>query len=93
MFLLLKMVILVKRENLIKATRSYEYIVSLFFKDKMQVPITLLLFWQFVCNLKIPLRNSVITPFKVLNISVAGCRIFWSWIETEPLNKSILLSI
>ena len=45
---------------------------------------------QFVCNLKIPLRNSVITPFKVLNISTAGCRIFWWWIETEPLNKSIL---
>ena len=48
---------------------------------------------QFVCNLKIPLRNSVITPFKVLNISTAGCRIFWWWIETEPLNKSISLSI
>ena len=136
MFMLLKMVILVKRENLIKATQSYEYIVSLIFKDKMQVLITLLLFWithssplrespyflskkymafcnirncmlkrdmefrpfylfvrQFVCNLKIPLRNSVITPFKVLNISIAGCRIFWWWIETEPLNKSILLSI
>ena len=134
MCMLLKMVILLKREN-IKAIQSYEYIVSLIFKDKMQVPITLLLFWitqgspsraspyffvqknisllvtetmlkrdmefrpfyffvrQFVCNLKIPLRNSVITPFKVLNISIAGCRIFWSWIETEPLNKSILLSI
>ena len=134
MFMLLKKVILVKRENFIKATQSYKYIVSLIFKDKMQVPITLLLFWitqghrervqifcpkkyidfsnirncmlkrdmefrpfylfvrQFVCNLKIPLRNSVITPFKVLNISIAGCRIFWWWIETEPLNKSILLS-
>ena len=44
MFMLLKMVILVKKENLIKATQSYEYIVSLIFKDKMQVPITLLLF-------------------------------------------------
>ena len=31
---------------------------------------------QFVCNLKIPLRNSVITPLKVLNISIAGCPIF-----------------
>ena len=134
MCMLLKMVILLKREN-IKAIQSYEYIVSLIFKDKMQVPITLLLFWitqgspsraspyffvqknisllvtetmlkrdmefrpfyffvrQFVCNLKIPLRNSIITPFKVLNIWIAGCRIFWSWIETEPLNKSILLSI
>ena len=135
MCMLLKMVILLQRENLIKAIQSYEYIVSLIFKYKMQVPITLLLFWitqgspsraspyffvqknisllvietmlkrdmefrpfyffvrQFVCNLKIPLRNSVITPFKVLNISIAGCRIFCSWIEAEPLNKSILLSI
>ena len=39
---------------------------------------------QFICNLKIPLRNLVITPFKVLNISIASCRIFWWWIETEP---------
>ena len=135
MLMLRKMVILVKREKLIKGIQSYGYILSLIFKDKMQVPITLLLFWitqgspsraspyffvqknislvvtetmlkrdmefrpfyffvrQFVCNLKIPLRNSVITPFKVLNISTAGCRIFWWWIETEPLNKSILLSI
>ena len=135
MFMLLKIMILAKRENLIKATQSYEHIVSLIFKDKMHAPITLLLFWitqgspsraspyffvqknisllvietmlkrdmefrpfyffvrQFVCNLKIPLRNSVITPFKVLNISIAGCRIFCSWIEAEPLNKSILLSI
>ena len=38
------MVTLAKRENLIKATQPYEYIVSLVFKDKMQVPITLLLF-------------------------------------------------
>ena len=36
--------ILVKREKLIKATQSYEYIVSLMFKDKVQVPITLLFF-------------------------------------------------
>ena len=134
-FFSLKMVILMKRKNLIKATQSYEYIVSLIFKDKIQVPITLLLFWitqgspsttspyfffkkyiafsnirncmlkrdmefrpfylfvsQFVCNLKIPLRNSVITTSNVLNIWIAGCRIF-CWIETEPLNKSILLSI
>ena len=48
---------------------------------------------QHVCNLKIPSRNSAVTPFKVSNISVAGCRIFWWWIETEPLNKSISLSI
>ena len=48
---------------------------------------------QLVCNLKILLRNSVITPFKVLKNSVAGCWIFSWWIETEPLNKSILLSI
>ena len=43
-FMLLKMVILVKRENFIKASQSYEYIVSLIFKDKIQVPTTLLLF-------------------------------------------------
>ena len=48
---------------------------------------------QFVYNLKIPLRNSEITPFKLLNISIASCQIFCWWIETEPLNKSILLSI
>ena len=41
----IKMVILLKRENLIKATQSYEFIVSIIFKDKMHVPITLLLFW------------------------------------------------
>ena len=48
---------------------------------------------QFVCNLKISLINSVITPFKLLK-SIAGCRIFWWWIETalNPLNKFILLS-
>ena len=134
MFMLLKIVILVKREILIKAIQLYEYIVSLIFKDKMHVPITLLLFWitqgspsrgspyylpkkyiafskirnfmlkrdmefrsfylfvsQFICNTKILLRNSVITPFKVWNISI-----YWlpdilvvdreSAIETEPLN-------
>ena len=34
---------MLKKENLIKATQSYEYIVSLIFKDKMRVPITWLL--------------------------------------------------
>ena len=43
--MLLKFVILVKRENLIKAIQSYEYIVSLIFKDKMQAPIIFLLVW------------------------------------------------
>ena len=43
--MLQKMVMLVKRENFIKATQPYEYIVSLIFKDKMHVPIALLLFW------------------------------------------------
>ena len=43
--MLLERVMLVKRENLIRATHSYEYIVSLIFKGKIQVPITLLLFW------------------------------------------------
>ena len=37
---------------------------------------------QFASNLKITFRNSVITPFKI-------CPIFWWWIETESLNKSI----
>ena len=36
------MMILMKRENLIKGTQSYEYIVSIIFKDKMQVPTALL---------------------------------------------------
>ena len=44
MFLLLQIVILVKIENLIKGTQSYEYNVSLIFKDKMQVPVTLFIF-------------------------------------------------
>ena len=128
------MVILEKRENLIKGTQSSEYIFSIFFKDKMQVPTALLLFWitqgsplnasphlvqkyiafstirnyvqkgmelrsfclsvkHFVGNLKIPLINSAITLFKVLIISIAGFRIFFRWIETEPCNKSILLGI
>ena len=47
----------------------------------------------FFGNLKNYLRNSVITPFKVSNISIAGCWILWWWIGTEPLNKFILLSI
>ena len=34
---------MLKKEKLIKATQSYEYIVSLILKDKMQVPITWLL--------------------------------------------------
>ena len=41
--MLLKLVILVKRENLIKGTQSYEYIVSIIFKEKMKVPTALLL--------------------------------------------------
>ena len=48
---------------------------------------------QFVCNLKIPLRNSVITPFIVLNTSIAGCPKFWWWKETEQFYKSILFTI
>ena len=31
---------------------------------------------QFVCNLKIPLRNSVITPFKVLTFQLLAVRYF-----------------
>ena len=30
-----------------------------------------------VCNLKIPLRNSLVTLFKVLNISITGCPVFY----------------
>ena len=136
--MLLKMVILVKRENLIKATLSNEYIVSLTFKDKMHIPSALLLLFfcflnylrlaikyesifliqkyiafstirncmykrdmefrpfclivrHLVCNLKIPLINSVITPFKVLIISIADWKMFWWWIETKPCNKSIFI--
>ena len=138
MLMLLKMVILVKRENLIKATLSNEYIVSLTFKDKMHIPSALLLLFfcflnylrlaikyesifliqkyiafstirncmykrdmefrpfclivrHLVCNLKIPLMNSVITPFKVLIISIADWRMFWWRIETKPCNKSIFI--
>ena len=45
MFMLVKLVILVKREKLIKGTQSYEYIVSIIFKEKMHVPTALLLSW------------------------------------------------
>ena len=118
MFMLLKLVILGKRGNIIKATQSCEYIVSLILKYKMQVPITLLLFRitqgspsraspyflskqciafsnirncmlnivfrpfclfvsQFVCNLKVPSRKSVITLFQVLSISIVEDRALW----------------
>ena len=33
-----------EKRKLIKATQSYEYIVSIIFKDKIHFPITLLLF-------------------------------------------------
>ena len=46
---------------------------------------------HFVCNLKIPWLNSVITPFKVLIISIADWRMFWWRIETKPCNKSIFI--
>ena len=46
-------------------------------KRDMEFRLLYLVVRQFVCNTKIPLRNSVITPFKVSNISVAGCWIFW----------------
>ena len=65
------MVILVKRGNLLKATQSYEYIVSLIFKDKMQAPITLLLFW---ITQAFPLRVSLY--FLSKNISL------WVTLET-----------
>ena len=34
-----------EKRKLIKATQSYEYIVSIIFKDKIHFPIILLLFW------------------------------------------------
>ena len=46
-------------------------------KRDMEFRLLYLVVRQFFCNTKIPLRNSVITPFKVSNISVAGCWIFW----------------
>ena len=46
-------------------------------KRDMEFRLLYLVVRQFVFNIKIPLRNSVITPFKVSNISVAGCWIFW----------------
>ena len=45
---------------------------------------------QFVCNLKITLRNSVITPLKMLNISIADCQIFWWWIERHNHEINLL---
>ena len=42
--MLLKLMILLKREHLVKGTQSNEYIVSIIFKDKMQFPTALLLF-------------------------------------------------
>ena len=48
--MLLKMVILVKIENLIKVTQSNEYIVSIIIKSKMHIPsaslLLLLLFFK-----------------------------------------------
>ena len=46
-------------------------------KRDMEFRLLYLVVRQFVFNIKIPLRNSVITPFIVPNISVAGCWIFW----------------
>ena len=42
--MLLKVLILVKIENIIEETQSYEYIIFIIFRDKMQVPTALLLF-------------------------------------------------
>ena len=165
MFMLLKMVILLKSENLIKGNQSNEYIVSIIFKEKMHIPSALWLlffvfflviqgaplstspyFWSkkyiafsssrncmykrdmefrpfylivrhFVCNLIYSspvshfytpwkrrfqgvykcdtglkwVKNSVITHFKVLIISIADWRMFWWWIETKLCTKSIFI--
>ena len=75
---------------------SKKYIVfstirNCIYKRDMEFRPFYLIVRHFVCNLKIPLINSVITPFKVLIISIADWRMFWWCIETKPCNKSIFI--
>ena len=63
------------------------------YKKDMEIRPFCLFLRHFLCNLKISLINSVITPFKVLIISIAGCQIFWWWMETETCNKSFIKHI
>ena len=40
-------------------------------------------------NISILVTLPTVCQKGIWNLDLAGCRIFWSWIETEPLNKSI----
>ena len=61
----------------VKKNIPFSNIKNCMLKRDMEFRLLYLVVRQFVFNIKIPLRNSVITPFKVSNISVAGCWIFW----------------
>ena len=61
----------------VKKNIPFSNIKNCMLKRDMEFRLLYLVVRQFVFNIKIPLRNSVITPFKVPNISVAGCWIFW----------------
>ena len=61
----------------VKKNIPFSNIKNCMLKRDMEFRLLYLVVRQFVCNTKILLRNSVITPFKVSNISVAGCWIFW----------------
>ena len=61
----------------VKKNIPFSNIKNCMLKRDLEFRLLYLVVRQFVFNIKIPLRNSVITPFKVSNISVAGCWIFW----------------
>ena len=61
----------------VKKNIPFSHSKNCMLKRDMEFRLLYLVVRQFVFNIKIPLRNSVITPFKVSNISVAGCWIFW----------------
>ena len=61
----------------VKKNIPFSNIKNCMLKRDMEFRLLYLVVRQFVFNIKIPLRNSVITTFKVSNISVAGCWIFW----------------
>ena len=61
----------------VKKNIPFNNIKNCMLKRDMEFRLLYLVVRQFVFNIKIPLRNSVITSFKVSNISVAGCWIFW----------------
>ena len=76
---------------LIKKNIAFNTIRNCMYKRDMEFGPFYLIVRHFVFNLKIPLINSVIAPFKVLIISIADWRKFWWWIETELCNKSIFI--